>query len=165
MVEGRLGMTARRMGGDGMALDARSAPGERRRAERIDSVIRATVRLLGAGSPAVASPVRARALDICDHGVRLMLRKRIDVGQLIELDLECELPLRVHLGYDADSLIIDGPMHTHLVRVEARVVRSERAPNRFWEIGAEFDTRAGYHDLRFVQHYVDHLRDQESWAI
>jgi len=132
--------------------------------ERIDTVIRAVVRGLDEATGS-SSPTRAKVLDICDHGARLLVRRRMALGQPLEVDLECELPLRVHLGFDADSLVIDGPMHTHLVRVAARVVRVECTPKRSWDIGVEFDANGSFHDLRAIQMYIDHLRETQSWAI
>lgn len=134
-------------------------PVSRRRAERIDAAIRVIVR----GASGI--PQRARTTDISDHGLALKLRRRVEVGQRIALDLECELPLRVHLGYAADLLVIDGPMRTHVVRVEGRVVRAERRADRSWHVGLEICPDTPFDERQIVQMYVDHLRDDESWAI
>ncbi|MCW2926675.1 MAG: hypothetical protein JWM86_643, partial [Thermoleophilia bacterium] len=75
-------------------------------------------------------------------------------------------PLRVHMGYDAHSLVIDGPMHTHLVRIAGNVARAVRLPNRLWEVGIEFcEDTTRFDELQLVQFYVDHLREQETWTI
>jgi c-di-GMP-binding flagellar brake protein YcgR len=138
-------------------------PGDdRRRAGRVGSVIRAMVRSAAATD---CIPVRARAVDISEHGAKLLLRRRFEVGDRVSIDLECELPLRVHLGFAADSLVIDGPMHTHLVRLEARVVRSRRASERLWDVGVEFCSETPVNDRHVVNGYVEHLRDNEAWAI
>lgn len=151
-------MTARRLHTDG-AWSAPLPPGsERRRRQRIDSVIRATVRAPHSDT----APLRARAIDLCEHGARLLVRRRLAEEVPLELDLECELPLRVHLGYDIDSLVIDGPMHTHLVRLRARVVRCTRREDRMYEVGVEFVDDGAWHDLQIVQSYVDHLREYET---
>ncbi|MCW2926497.1 MAG: hypothetical protein JWM86_465, partial [Thermoleophilia bacterium] len=128
-------MAARRTGMENAPSGAAMPGGDRRRASRIDSVIRATVRQAELNDAPVTT---ARAVDISDSGVRLLLRRQVPVGQRVVLDLECELPLRVHMGYDAHSLVIDGPMHTHLVRIAGNVARAVRLPNRLWEVGIEF---------------------------
>jgi len=135
---------------------------ERRRVDRVASAIRATVRSVD-GSDGV--PTRARAVDISEHGAKLLLRRKYDTGSRVSVDLECEMPLRVHLGYDADSLVIDGPMHTHLVRLEARVVRCSRASDRLWDIGLEFASETPVHDQHVIYGFVEHLRDTESWML
>ncbi|MCW2960164.1 MAG: hypothetical protein JWM25_1462 [Thermoleophilia bacterium] len=93
----------------------------------------------------------------------MVLREGIEVGERIDLDLECEVPLRVHLGFDVDSLVIDGPMHTHLVSVSATAVRTNHLSKRLWAIGLEFDDDTSFEDRQFLQNYVDHLRELESW--
>lgn len=142
------------------------APGrardDRRRYERLSVVIRAAIRLAELEDQTIS---RARAVDLSDTGARLMLRRRLPVGSRVVLDLECELPLRVHLGYDADSLVVDGPMHTHLVRIAGTVRRAERLPNRLWEVGVEFcpDTTR-FDELQVMQFYIDHLRgERDGW--
>jgi hypothetical protein len=132
---------------------------ERRRRPRVDSIVRALVRSPGSDT----APHRARAVDLCEDGARLLLRRRLAVGVSVEVDLECEMPLHVHLGYDADSLVIDGPMHTHVVRLRAEVVRSERRNDRLYETGVHFTDDAAWHDLQVVASYIAHLREYESW--
>ena len=135
---------------------------DRRRTDRVGSVIRAMVRSTHVND---CVPVRARAVDISEYGAKLLLRRRYAEGDHVSIDLECELPLRVHLGFAADSLVIDGPMHTHLVRLEARVVRCRRASERLWDVGVEFCAGTPVHDRHVVHGYVEHLRDNEAWAI
>jgi len=109
------------------------------------------------------SPANVRLVNISDNGVRLELRRRIPVGARVVLDLECELPLRVHLGFDADSLVVDGPMHMHLVRVAGSVVRSERQGPRMWHVGIELcPDSSRFDELQAVRYYVDHLREQAT---
>jgi len=160
-------MTAGQPGIDGVGVEPVRAHGaERRRTRRIDSVIRATLRQAELDQ---SPPTPARAADISDSGVRLLLRRRAPVGSRVVLDMECELPLRVHLGYDADSLVVDGPMHTHMVRIAGTVARCERRAPRLWEIGVEFcpDTTR-FDELQVMKFYVDHLheqeREQEQWS-
>lgn len=154
-------MSARHTGIDGAATDP--AVGERRdrrRTQRLDVIIRATVRQADLEDPA---PSRARAIDLSDGGARLLLRRRIPVGTRVILDMECELPLRVHLGYDADSLVVDGPMHTHLVRIAGTVRRGERLPNRLWDIGIQFcPETTRFDELQVMQFYIDHLRGERD---
>ncbi|MCW2956458.1 MAG: hypothetical protein JWO69_1327 [Thermoleophilia bacterium] len=145
-------------GGASIGTSERTGP-ERRRVDRIDTVIRATVRRRGPG----ITFSKARVVDICDHGARLLLRRGFELGEELTLDLECEVPLRVHLGFDAHSLVIDGPMHTQLVELIVTVVRAERLPNRLWEIGVEFAPTTAFEERQFVQSFVDHLRELESW--
>ena len=135
---------------------------ERRRTDRVRSQIRATVRGFD-GADGV--PTKARAIDMSEHGAKLLLRRRFDTGARVTVDLECELPLRVHLGYDADSLVIDGPMHTHLVRIEARVVRCQRASDRLWDIGVEFHASTPAHERHVIYSFVEHLRDGEAYSL
>jgi c-di-GMP-binding flagellar brake protein YcgR len=158
-------MSARRSGIGGVRSGAAVPPTgpDRRRTTRIDAVIRATVRQSDLPEPSV---LRARVVDISDHGVRLLLRRLLPKDSRVVLDLECELPLRVHLGYDADALVVDGPMHTHVVRIAGTVTRAQRLPNRLWEVGVEFcpDTTR-FEELQVMRFYVDHLREQDSWTI
>jgi hypothetical protein len=137
--------------------------GDRRTSERLDVVLRATVRLADLAGNVMS---RARAIDLSNSGARVLLRRRMPVGSRVVLDMECELPLRVHLGYEADSLVVDGPMHTHLVRIAGTVRRAERLPNRLWEVGIEFcDETTRFEELQVMRFYVDHLRgERESWA-
>lgn len=136
---------------------------ERRRSERVETVIKATVRQAGLQD---ASPIKAKAVDISDGGVSLLARRNLPLGSRVLLDMECELPLRVHLGFDADSLVIDGPMHTHLVRVAGVVVRAQRAPGRRWQLGIQLcEENSRFDELQSVKYYVDHLREQDSWTI
>lgn len=132
---------------------------ERRRRPRVDSIVRALVRSPGSDT----APHRARAVDLCEDGARVLLRRRLVVGAPIEIDLECEMPLHLHLGFDADSLVIDGPMHTHLVRLRAEVVRCERRADRLYETGILFSDDGAWHDLQVVASYIGHLREYESW--
>ena len=136
--------------------------GDRRRTERIDAALRATVRLAELEDQLVT---RARIVDISEVGVRVMLRRRLPVGARVLVDMECDLPLRVHLGYDAHSLVVDGPMHTHLVRIAGTVARSERR-GRLYDVGVEFcEDTTRFDELQVLQFYVDHLREQESWSV
>jgi hypothetical protein len=157
-------MAARSTGGIGPTSPDVVVPGgDRRASERLDVVLRATVRLADLAEHTVS---RARAIDLSDQGARVLLRRRVPVGARVIIDMECELPLRVHLGYDADSLVIDGPMHTHLVRIAGTVRRAERLPNRLWDIGIEFcDETTRFDELQVMRFYVDHLRgEQEPWS-
>ena len=143
-----------------MSAGADAPNGDRRRSTRLDVVIRATVRQAELDDASVA---RARAIDRSDSGARLMLRRRLPVGSRVVLDMECELPLRVHLGYEADSLVIDGPMHTHLVRIAGTVRRAERLPNRLWDVGIEFcPETTRFDELQVMQFYIDHLRGEND---
>ena len=136
---------------------------DRRRTERIDAVIKSTVRLAELEDTSIS---RARVVDISDHGIRMLLRRRLPLGARVVVDMECELPLRVHLGYDAHSLVVDGPMHTHLVRIAGTVRRVERQENRLFEVGIEFcEDTTRFDELQVVQFYVDHLREQEAWGV
>ncbi len=157
-------MTARRSG-IGDASPGAAIPPERldrRRTARIDAVVRSTVRLAELDDQLIT---RARIVDISDLGVRMMLRRRLPIGARVLVDMECELPLRVHLGYDAHSLVVDGPMHTHLVRIAGTVRRMERHGRQF-DVGVEFcEDTTRFDELQVLQFYVDHLREQEeSWA-
>jgi hypothetical protein len=73
--------------------------------------------------------------------------------------------MRVHLGFDADALVIDGPMHTHLVRVEATVRQVQRIGPRLLRIGVAFDHASALDDYQLIAHFVDHLRERAGWAI
>lgn len=153
-------MSARHTGTGGVSADASVARPERRRTARLDVMIRASVRQAELEDAPV---VRARAIDLSDSGARLVLRRRLPVGSRVILDVECELPLRVHLGYDVDALVIDGPMHTHLVRIAGTIRRAERLPNRLWDVGIEFcpDT-SRFDELQIMQFYIDHLRGERD---
>jgi hypothetical protein len=150
-------MVARQTGSDGASSAAPRR--DRRRHDRLTVVIRAAVRQADLEEPVS----RARAVDLSDTGARLLLRRRMPVGSRVVLDLECDIPLRVHLGYEADSLVVDGPVHTHLVRIAGTVRRAERMPNRLWDIGVEFcpDTTR-FDELQLIQFYVDHLRGERG---
>lgn len=152
-------MTARHSGLGGASSGA-AVPGmERRRAERIDAALRATVRLAELDDSLIT---RARIADISDQGVRLLVRRRLPVGARVLVDMECDLPLRVHLGYDAHSLVVDGPMHTHLVRIAGTVARLDRH-GRLYDVGIEFcEDTTRFDELQVLQFYVDHLREQVS---
>lgn len=156
-------MTARRIGAGGSPLGSALPNGaERRRTERIDATIRAHVRLAELEETTIS---RARVVDLSEFGVRLLLRRRLPVGSRVLVDMECELPLRVHLGYDAHSLVVDGPMHSHLVRIAGTVTRSERQRSRLYEVGIEFcEDTTRFDELQIMQFYVDHLREQETWS-
>ncbi|MEO6867657.1 MAG: PilZ domain-containing protein [Gaiellales bacterium] len=135
-------------------------PGERRRTARIRSVLRATIRLADLPESLVMS---TRAVDISDLGVRVLVKRRLPLGARVFVDMECELPLRVHLGYDAHSLVVDGPMHTHLVRVAGQVARLERLGSHLFDAGIEFSPEVTrFDELQVVQSYVDHLREQDG---
>jgi hypothetical protein len=142
-----------------------SLPGdERRRASRIEAVLRASLRLADLEDGTIS---RGRVRDLSSKGARLVLRRHVPVAARVVLDMECELPLRVHLGYDADSLVVDGPMHTHVVRIAGTVSRSVRLPNRLCEVGVEFcEDTSRFDELQVLRSYLDHLREreQESWA-
>ena len=152
-------MTARRSGIGGTSPGAAMPPADRRRTERIDSALRSTVRLADLEEQLIT---RARVVDISDLGVRILVRRRMPTGARVLVDMECDLPLRVHLGYDAHSLVVDGPMHTHLVRIAGTVRRMERR-GRLFDVGIEFcEETTRFEELQVLQFYVDHLREQES---
>ncbi|MCW2921912.1 MAG: hypothetical protein JWL76_1786 [Thermoleophilia bacterium] len=156
-------MTARRSGIGGASNGAAMPPErtERRRRERIDSTIRSTVRLADLEEQLLT---RARIVDISDLGVRVLLRRRLPIGARVLVDMECDLPLRVHLGYDAHSLVVDGPMHTHVVRIAGTVRRMERR-GRLYDVGIEFcEDTTRFEELQVLQFYVDHLREQDGWV-
>ena len=155
-------MTVRRARRGGVTPDVTvAAPSDRRRTHRIGAVVRATVRLAELDT---TQGNRARIVDISDLGIRMLLKRRLPVGARVLVDLECELPLRVHLGYDVDALVVDGPMHTHLVRVAGTVARLDREGG-LYHVGVEFcaDTTR-FDELQVVRFYVDHLREQEAWG-
>lgn len=156
-------MVARRTAFRGMQRDAAPWVGaDRRRTERVEAMIRAVVRPTVLGDERMLT---ARAVDIGDNGLRLSLPRRMQVGTEVTIDLECELPLRVHLGYDAHSLVVDGPMYTHLVRVVGIVRRVERRGPRRWDVGIEISPGSTrFDELQVIRCYVDHLREQEAWS-
>lgn len=139
-------------------------PAERRQAGRIDAAIRATVHCSELAGTFLAA---GRVVDISGVGVRILTRRRLVEGSKVDVDIECEVPLRVHLGFDAHSLVVDGPMHTHLARVAGVVTRAVRrdGSGRVWEVGIEFlDDLSGFGELQHVQFFVEHLREQEAWG-
>jgi hypothetical protein len=156
-------MAARSSGIGGTQLDVHPLDGvDRRRAGRIGAKIRASVRLADLDGPRHS---RARVLDISDVGVRVRTRRKFPVDARVLVDMECVLPLRVHLGYDAHSLVVDGPMHTHLVRIAGVVTRLTPLPGRQYEVGIEFcEDTTRFDELQLVQFYVDHLRERDTWA-
>ncbi len=139
-------------------------PAERRQAGRIDVAIRATIHCSELAGMFLAA---GRVVDISGTGVRILTRRRLVEGSSVDVDIECEVPLRVHLGFDAHSLVVDGPMHTHLARVAGVVTRAVRrdGSGRVWEVGIEFlDDLSGFGELQHVQFFVEHLREQEAWG-
>ncbi len=136
---------------------------ERRQAARIEAVLGASVRLADLDDGRVA---RGRVRDLSDHGACIVMRRHLPVGSLVQVDLECEMPLRVHLGYDMDSLVVDGPMHTHVVRIAGVVSRIVRLPNRHCELGIRFSPQScRFDELQALQVFVDNIRENDAFAV
>lgn len=158
-------MTARQSGiGEPPGEAVLTHGADRRRTGRIGAQLRASVRFSELDDAHLGAS-RAHVCDISDLGVRVLLRRRLPVAAHVIVDMECELPLRVHLGFDAHSLVVNGPMNTHLVRIAGIVTRLQRLPNRLFEVGIEFcEDLTRYDELQTVRYYVDHLREQEDWG-
>lgn len=135
---------------------------DRRRARRIESACRSTMRQEGA--PEVSRSVRV--LDIAERGLRVGLRGTPPaLGERVVVELECEVPLRVHLGFDTDALIIDGPLHAHVVRFEGRVIRIDLGRSGRHQLGIEIVPECDPDVRAILRSYVDHLSAQDSWAV
>lgn len=132
---------------------------ERRRGERFASSLPTQSRLLLDGTA-----VHARACDLSDRGLRLTSRRKLAVGSLLEVDLEVCMPVQLRLGYDLDSLVVDGPPASHFAQLRGIVRRCERRHDRRWTVGLEFAPDIDEFSMHVIETYLDHLRmrDQES---
>lgn len=132
---------------------------DRRRSERVDVRVTATVHLAG---PPRRGTLRADVLDLSDDGCCVRAPAVLPVGTPVEVDLECQVPVRVRLGFDPDALVVDGPMHTHLVSIAGRVVRVDPTSGRNgWRIGIALNVEGTRQDeLETMCSYVDFLHEQ-----
>jgi len=127
---------------------------ERRRGERFPASLPVQCRLV-----ADASIVHARVSNVGDGGVRLRMRRKLELGSLLELDLELFMPMQVRLGFALDALVIDGPPVSHFARVRGVVRRCERRPDSRWDVGVELLPDSDQLSQQVVDLYLDHLRD------
>lgn len=105
------------------------------------------------------APGITRSSDLCDEGMCLRTRAPIPTGTDLELEVEVIMPTKVCLGFDVDSLIIDGPSVSHFARLKAVVRRCREVEENVWELGVEFLDRDDPETARVIGLYLDHLRD------
>lgn len=114
------------------------------------------------------STIDAQVVDLSDRGICLRTQRMLAVGTRVHVDLECQVPIRVHMGFDPDALIIDGPMHTHLVRVTGTIVRASSDGPRSggWRIGVQVcPQQTNVEELETMRSYVEFLREQLTWTL
>jgi hypothetical protein len=127
---------------------------ERRRTPREEAFVAVTWR------PGIGSPLgRCTTTDASERGLCLHTGHRFPIGHELDLDVEVYLPLRVHLGYTVDALVIDGPEVTHSARLRARVQRCESVGDGTWETGVEFLAGNDPSELRVIDLFLEHLRE------
>ena len=140
-----------------LELSSLPFPMERRRGERFAASLPTECRLLLDGSL-----VHARACDLSDRGLRLTSRRKLPVGALVEVDLEVFMPVQLRLGFDLDSLVVDGPPMSHFARLRGVVRRCERRPDRRWTVGVELASDVDEFSSHVIETYLDHLRMRDQ---
>ena len=132
-------------------------PQERRSVERVPAELRVAVRR----EPGLR-PVTARVVDVGEHGIGLRAHGRFRAGERVELDLEAEVPLRVHLGFDLEALVIDGPLRAHTMAVHGTITRCRPHGDRTWDVGVAFDLDGDRDACEQVRCFLEHLRG-DGW--
>lgn len=129
---------------------------DRRRSERVACRLPVFVRRTGA-----LDAEAGHALDVTPYGLRIHVAgMRPRIGERLMLELECEVPVPVHLGFDLDALVIDGPLLTHVAAVPVRVVRCDDAGDGLegWDLGLEVGLDADPEERHMLQVFVEHLQ-------
>lgn len=139
-------------------LDRGDQDAERRRSERF--VAMAPIALHRRGD----RQRRGRTFDIAERGVLVNVRAPVEPGTHLNVQIEVDIPMRVRLGFAADSLVIDGPSVSHLACVPGLVRRCTACHDGTWELGIEFADGGDAEDRRIVETYLDHLRDDHEYG-
>lgn len=130
---------------------------DRRRSDRFQTRVAVTYR------PGIGMPFgRSRTVDIAEGGMCLRTRQRLPLGHHLELDVEVVMPMRVHLGFDADALVIDGPPVIHSARLSGVVRRCTTTRGGYHDVGIELDDSCDLEEVRVLQMYCDTLRDADE---
>lgn len=140
-------------------VDAASLPFpmERRRGDRFAASLPVECHLVLDGTV-----VHARACDLGERGLKLRSRRKMPVGSVVDVDLELFMPVQVRLGFDLDSLVIDGPPTSHFARLRAVVRRCERRSDRRWIVGLELLPEGDPLSHQVMETYLDHLRMRDQ---
>lgn len=134
---------------------------ERRGGRRVFANLHIELRMAG------GQAVRASVVDLGPNGLGLHTRRKLQIGQTLDVEVVCELPLRVHLGFDMHALVIDGPTFVHSARLAMRIVRVEPDAERGsgYRVGLEVCDSASRADRRGWDIFLDHVRDHEAGTI
>lgn len=132
---------------------------DRRRSDRLATSLRACLRRDDVSSHTASVDV----LDISHSGLRIKTEREHFIGSKVLVDLECEVPLQVHLGFDVDSLVVNGPMYRQLVQVAGYVTHAEADLASNWNLGISFcEQESDPLELEQIYTYIDYLLDQDS---
>ena len=105
------------------------------------------------------SVAATRTADLAERGMRVRTSQGVELGSRLEFEIEVIMPTKVCLGFEVDSLIIDGPSVSHFARLPGVVRRCEPTPDGHFDIGVEFVKTGDPETERVVDLYLEHLRD------
>jgi hypothetical protein len=134
-------------------IDGRKVP-ERRGGERFAAEVPV---LVLAGDDLILD---ARSWNLGERGACVHLPRTLQVGSVIRIELEVIMPVKVHLGFDFDALVIDGPQMSHFIRVDAVVRRADPHPDGGWLLGIEFDVDPSDDACDILDDYLAHLHQR-----
>lgn len=134
---------------------------ERRAGRRVIANLRIELRMAG------GEAVRASVVDLSPNGLGLHTRRKLEIGHILDVEVVCELPLRVHLGFDMHALVVDGPMFVHSARVPMTICRAEPDAEKGsgYRVGLELCDDAPRADRRGWDIFLDHVRDHEAGTL
>jgi hypothetical protein len=99
----------------------------------------------------------ARSWDLGERGASVRLPRTLQVGSRVRVELEVIMPVKVHLGFDFDALVIEGPQMSHFVRIDAVVRRTEPVAGGGWLVGLEFDVTGCEDAIEVLDNYLAHV--------
>lgn len=102
----------------------------------------------------------ARSWDLGERGASVKLPRTLQVGTRVRCELEVIMPVKVHLGFDFDALVIEGPNMSHFVRIDAVVRRAQPDPDGGWLLGLEFDPECDEDTTDVLDAYLAHLNSR-----
>ena len=102
---------------------------------------------------------RSQTLDLSPQGMRLRVPRPVEVGALLQLEIEVVRPRRVQFSFNGDALMIDGPPVVDEYRIQGRVQRCTEE-NGSWHVGITFTDVPEEHQSALT-HFLSFIAQDE----
>lgn len=100
----------------------------------------------------------AFAGEIAERGLGTTTTRDYPVGAHVRIEIEAIMPTRIYLGFEMDSLMVDGPDVSYFADVYGTVRRCMPLDDGTFDTGIEIRSDSAVEHLQVLDLYIQHLQ-------